>query len=117
MKSSSIANIQSIVCELARHLDLNSLHNLSLTCRQVRANLQMFRDQLVTKTLRCTNEGDEHRVLRKQLSIGTGLSRLSISPDTTVLRRRMTTGKLGKCARDMVSECRRCGVALCRVRL
>jgi hypothetical protein len=116
-KLAFLSNPQSIVCELARHLDLNSLHNLSLTCRQVRANLQSFRHQLVTRTLRCANEGDDHPVLRKQLSIGSGLRRLVVSPDTTVLRRRITTGKLGKCARDMVCECRKCGTAICRVSL
>ena len=28
---------------------------------------------------------------------------------------RMTRGKVGKCARDMVGECRRCSKVVCRV--
>lgn len=28
---------------------------------------------------------------------------------------RMTRGKVGRCARDMVSECRRCSKTVCRV--
>jgi hypothetical protein len=29
--------------------------------------------------------------------------------------RQLTTGKVGECARDMVAECQRCGLVVCRV--
>ncbi|KAI9711374.1 MAG: hypothetical protein M1812_007223 [Candelaria pacifica] len=45
-----------VVIQLAQSLDLNTLHALSITCRQFRANLLPFRRQLVTQTLRCVNE-------------------------------------------------------------
>jgi hypothetical protein len=28
---------------------------------------------------------------------------------------RMTSGKVSKCARDLVADCRRCGLVVCRV--
>ncbi len=29
--------------------------------------------------------------------------------------RGLTSGKVGRCARDMVGECRKCGAVVCRV--
>ncbi|TVY14254.1 hypothetical protein LARI1_G007627 [Lachnellula arida] len=56
-----------VVISIASHLDLNTLDALSLTCRQVRANLLQFRTQLLSTTLRCSNEpiqSDPERTLR-----------------------------------------------------
>ncbi|KAF1836547.1 hypothetical protein BDW02DRAFT_587354 [Decorospora gaudefroyi] len=72
-----------IVRQLAAQLDLNTLDDLSRTCRQFRANLLDYRSQLVKHTLHCCNE-------------------------------KLTTGRVGKCARDMVGECQRCARVVCR---
>lgn len=95
----------SIVVQLAQSLDLNSLHALSRTCRQVRENLLQFNRQLVTRTLRCINEPGQ-------------LQTPKFSRHTTMDLFGMvclTPRKVGACARDMVNECRRCGIPVCRV--
>ncbi|KAF3031503.1 hypothetical protein E8E12_000950 [Didymella heteroderae] len=48
-----------IVRQLAGQLDLNTLHDLSRTCRQFRANLLEYRDQLIRHTLHCCYEDDD----------------------------------------------------------
>ncbi|KAF2133714.1 hypothetical protein P153DRAFT_271934, partial [Dothidotthia symphoricarpi CBS 119687] len=83
-----------IVTQLASHLDLNTLHSLSRACRQFRVNLLDYRQQLVRRTLHCCNED------------GYG----SASGES----RRLTSGKVGLCARDMVGECSRCASVVCR---
>lgn len=108
----------SIVKEIARAIDLNTLYALSSTCRQFHVNLAPFRHQLARETLRCENEYIE--TLAEMLDSG------SVLPDSvkSVIRllshpsgeqTRMTRGKVGKCARDMVDECRRCAKVVCRV--
>ncbi|KAJ5179302.1 hypothetical protein N7492_002512 [Penicillium capsulatum] len=106
-----------IVKEIARAIDLNTLHALARTCRQFHANLSPFRHQLVRETLRCENEYIE--TVSEMLGAGTVLP----SSVKSVLRLlsqgngepgRMTRGKVGKCARDMVGECRRCNKVVCR---
>ena len=99
--------------ELARSLDLNTLHDLSRTCRLFRANLLQFRKQLKAKALRCVND-------QRQVSHD-GPDRAA-SPHQrawqiygySLVRPAMTNGRIGPCARDLVSECRRCGIAVCR---
>jgi hypothetical protein len=89
---------RSIVRQLAGQLDLNSLHDLSRSCRQFRANLLEYRHQLVRHTLHCVNED------------GDGAARsMAKSPF------QLTSGKVGRCARDMVGECQRCAAVVCRV--
>ncbi|KAJ5440807.1 hypothetical protein N7491_003213 [Penicillium cf. griseofulvum] len=107
-----------IVKEIARAIDLNTLYALSSTCRQFHVNLAPFRHQLVKETLRCENEYIE--TLAEMLDSG------SVLPDSvkSVIRllsrpgehRRMTRGKVAKCARDMVDECRRCAKVNCTVK-
>jgi hypothetical protein len=108
--------LHSIVKEIARAIDLNTLYALSSTCRQFHVNLAPFRHQLVKETLRCENEYIE--TLAEMLDSG------SVLPDSvkSVIRllsrpgeSRMTRGKVAKCARDMVGECRRCAKVVCRV--
>lgn len=81
-------------------------------------NLAPYRHQLVRETLRCENEYIE--TLAELLHEG------AVIPDSVksviqLLSRgngdpsRMTRGKVGKCARDMVGECRRCAKVVCRV--
>jgi hypothetical protein len=89
----------SFVAELGPLLDLNSLNNLSQTCRLVRDILLQNRHQLVRRSLRCVNDRSD------------GESDGGIRPV------RMTNGRVAACARDMVSECRRCNVVVCRVGL
>ncbi|OCK79115.1 hypothetical protein K432DRAFT_383360 [Lepidopterella palustris CBS 459.81] len=101
-----------IVSELASLLDLNSLHDLSRTCRQFRANLLQYRNQLVNQSLRCVYEdikpGDK---LADRIRESQQAWRSSGSSSTGG---RLTSGKVGKCARDMVGECQRCGTVVCR---
>ncbi|KAF2753439.1 hypothetical protein EJ05DRAFT_490136 [Pseudovirgaria hyperparasitica] len=101
-----------IVSQLASQIDLNTLHDLSRTCRQFRANLLQYRRQLVTQTLRCANEDQPVNAsladrFRESHSAWVGQSLGSYS-------HRITSGKIGQCARDMVGDCRRCGKIVCR---
>lgn len=110
--------ICSIVSQLASLLDLNSLHNLSRTCRQFRVNLLQFRDQLVTQSLRCSKEDLQRgEALAARLRESRMIWRTSGPEAREWQGHRITSGKVGKCARDMVGECRRCGTIVCRVRL
>ena len=108
----------SIVKEIARGVDLNTLHALSRTCRQFHVNLAPFRQQLVRETLRCENEYIE--TVEELLDAGTALpnsvkSVLRLLSQGSSVSGRMTRGKVGKCARDMVGQCRRCNKIVCRV--
>ena len=94
-----------MVCNLAQHLDLNSLHDLAATCRQFHANLTQYRSQLVKQTLRCSNEPKEDVVAHGQ------------DGRTRGWNGRLTSGRVMRCARDLVAECRRCGTVVCRVRV
>ncbi|KAI9791057.1 MAG: hypothetical protein M1835_000549 [Candelina submexicana] len=100
-----------VVTQLAQSLDLNTLHALSITCRQFRANLLPFRRQLVTQTLRCANEPARDFEHSKVKSSEEPWRKLS---DEHVEKGRLTSGKVGRCARDMVGECRKCGKVVCR---
>lgn len=95
-----------IVRQLAAQLDLNTLDDLSRTCRQFRANLLDYRSQLVKQTLHCCNE--DVNLIEK---VG---SRRQEGRYHLVLEGRLTTGRVGKCARDMVGDCQRCGKVVCR---
>ncbi|KAK8211231.1 hypothetical protein BKA81DRAFT_299974 [Phyllosticta paracitricarpa] len=101
---SAILSCYPIVTQLASLLDLNTLHDLSRTCRQFRANLLQYRNQLVTQSLKCSNEQPPAGSEPRQAPNGAD-GRLG---------ERITSGKIGTCARDMVGECRRCGVVVCR---
>lgn len=106
-------NTSSIVISLAGHLDLNSLHDLSRACRQFRANLLQCRKQLIAQSLRCSKEdGDRSSTHADQLREARLAWRANGRSDYAG---RMTSGKVGKCARDMVGECRNCGTVVCRV--
>lgn len=86
--------MRRVARQLATQLDLNTLDSLSRTCRQLRANLLEYRDQLIKLSLRCENED---------------------APLVPQDYRRLTTGKVSRCARDMVAECQQCGTVVCRV--
>ncbi|TKA70094.1 hypothetical protein B0A55_08024 [Friedmanniomyces simplex] len=102
-----------IVSQLASYLDLNSLHDLSRTCRQFRAHLLQYRAQLIEQSLTCANENSRpaarlghalhasHQIWRAYGTNGVKVGRI-------------TSGKLGACARDLVGPCRRCSKIICR---
>ncbi|KAL1966772.1 hypothetical protein VTN77DRAFT_3969 [Rasamsonia byssochlamydoides] len=106
-----------VVKQIARSVDLNTLDALSRTCRQFRTNLLPFRHQLIKETLRCENEYVQtvSDLLSEGAAIPDSLKHVIqlMSPDTSEARR-LTSGKIGKCARDMVAECRRCSRVVCR---
>lgn len=89
-----------IVTLITRNIDLNTLHALSRTGRQVRENLIQYRSQLIHQTLRCSNDS----------STGSNLDFATFRNKTDAL----VSGRIGPCARDMVSDCRRCGKITCR---
>lgn len=108
-------NSSSIVISLAGHLDLNSLHDLSRTCRQFRANLLQCRKQLVAQSLRCSKEDED-----RSSTLADRLREARLAWRTnggSSYAGRITSGKVGKCARDFVAECRSCGTVVCRVSL
>jgi hypothetical protein len=98
--------MNSIVRQLASQLDLNTLHYLSRTCRQFRANLLEYRQEFVKHKLHCCNEQDD---AAKPVSPPQE-ARLRLSSS-----RQLTCGRVGRCVCNMVGECQRCGVAVCRV--
>ena len=131
----------SIARSLASHLDLNDLHALSRTCRQFRANLIQYSAQLSSHSLRCTL--DAQPLLADILALyhaapdGDFSLDLSIAPDDVrraildalpenapvqlpdpaaagSYPRLLLSTKIGKCARDLVGECRKCGTIVCR---
>ncbi|KAK4219604.1 hypothetical protein QBC37DRAFT_409328 [Rhypophila decipiens] len=99
-----------IIMSVAAHIDLNTLDNLSRTCRQIREGLLQYRKMLLISTLHCSNE------------------HLPVDPEETLRYRARAmnwfymedagrtsyAGKSGKCARDLVAGCRRCGTVVCR---
>lgn len=103
----------SIVMAVAASIDLNTLDNLSRTCRQIRQGLLQYRTMLLVSTMHCINE------------------QVPVDPEDTFRYRARASnwyymqdagkssynGKSGRCARDMVAGCRRCGVVVCRVSL
>lgn len=94
-------NSSRIVIPLARHLDLNSLHDLSRTCRQFRANLLQCRKQLIAQSLRCSKEDDD-----RSSTLADRLREARLAWRTnggSSYAGRITSGKVGKCARDFVS--------------
>ena len=96
---------------IASSIDLNTLDNLSRTCRQIREGLLQYRKMLLVSTLRCTNESltvDPEDTLRYRARAGNWHYMQDMA-------RASYNGKSGRCARDLVGGCRRCGTAVCRV--
>jgi hypothetical protein len=108
-----LTNHHSIVSQLACMLDLNTLHDLSRTCRQFRANLFQYRTMLKTLTLCCENESPDPTGTLVEGGQGLTAAQLYSQPKRSG---RFTSGKIGPCARDMVGECRKCSMLVCRVR-
>ncbi|KAI0855231.1 hypothetical protein F4860DRAFT_507617 [Xylaria cubensis] len=90
-----------IVSAIVSWLDLNTLDNLSRTCRQIRENLLQYRRPLVTRTLHCYKEQpplepEDNEMNWYYMTVNESYKRK------------------GSCARDMVAECRRCARPVCR---
>lgn len=103
--------LHRIVILLTRSVDLNTLHSLSMTCREVHSSLLAFRKQLVKETLRCRNEVIDS-------IISNSSSQLSNNNWGGLLPNRngsLNWGKVGCCARDLVDKCQRCDEYVCRV--
>lgn len=103
-----------------RHIDLNTLDSLARTSYLIHEGLIGYRSSLVKATLHCVNDDepiDPESTLRYRARAGNHY----FDFDPSILRNSHSylpyNGKSGECARDLVSECRRCGVAVCRVRL
>jgi hypothetical protein len=107
-----LTKCHSIVSQLASLLDLNTLHDLSRTCRQFRANLLQYRIMLKTLTLRCANEAPDPTAMSDVENHNASVSNMHRTKKTSG---RFTSGKIGPCARDMVGECRKCSEIVCRV--
>lgn len=99
---------------LASYMDLTTLSDLSQTCRQVRANLMQYRSLLITKSLRCENE-DTSPAARLGNALHASHAVWTAYGQTGLKVGRITSGKVGACARDMVADCRKCGRIICRV--
>ena len=102
-----------IAVEIASHIDIVTLDSLARTCRAARAGLLLNRKALLASTLRCHQ--DEVPVDSKDTF------RYRARASSWFLQRRPASqtqgfnGKSGQCARDMVSECRKCSKVICRV--
>ncbi|KAK3326355.1 hypothetical protein B0H66DRAFT_550738 [Apodospora peruviana] len=99
-----------IIMSVAASIDLNTLDNLSRTCRQVRANLLQYRAMLVVSTLHCSNEHlpvDPEETLRYRARAQNWFYMEEAGRTSYI-------GKSGQCARDLVDGCRRCGMVVCR---
>jgi hypothetical protein len=98
---------------VAAHIDLNTLDNLARTCRRVRQDLLQYRKMLLVSTQHCCNEDlpvDKDEILRYRARAANWFYMQDLSHTSSGYR-----GKTGQCARDLVSECRRCGTVVCRV--
>ncbi|KAL2866639.1 uncharacterized protein BJX67DRAFT_355372 [Aspergillus lucknowensis] len=114
---SAALNCYPIAKEIARSIDLNTLHALSGTCRQIYANLAPYRQQLAKQTLRCENEYIEtlSDMLRSDTAIPESVkSVIRLLSRSAMSSGQLTSGKVSKCARDMVAECRGCAKIVCR---
>jgi hypothetical protein len=124
-------NCFSVAIQLASHVDLNTLHALSLTSHLIRSSLLQSRTQLRARTLRCINDVQSHRGIlggaRRAADDASGTTarigaRLREQGMTTasgsydlMSALRMTSGRVGPCARDLVGSCRKCANVVCRV--
>ncbi|KAL7810307.1 hypothetical protein V8C44DRAFT_332899 [Trichoderma aethiopicum] len=97
-----------IVVGIVSHIDLNTLDALARTCRLIHDGLIQYRTSLMAATLRCSREAvpvDPEQTLRY---------RARASDWNYMDDGRNYSGKAGSCARDLVTECRRCADVICR---
>lgn len=106
--------LSRVISTIASYVDTTTLHELSRTCRQFRANLLEHRATLIDQTLRCTNE-NANPALRLGDALQASFQQWTDYARTGEKVGRVSGGKVGACARDMVGACRKCGVVVCRV--
>ncbi|PTB68517.1 hypothetical protein BBK36DRAFT_48798 [Trichoderma citrinoviride] len=97
-----------IVVGIVSHIDLNTLDALARSCRLIHDGLIQYRTSLMAATLRCSREAvpvDPEQTLRY---------RARASDWNYMDDGRNHNGKAGSCARDLVTECRRCADVICR---
>ncbi|EGY13409.1 hypothetical protein VD0002_g405 [Verticillium dahliae] len=105
-----------IVESVVQHIDLNTLDSLSRTSYLIHEGLIQYRSSLLKATIRCINSEepvDPESTLRFRARAGNHY----FETDPRSLRAGSYlpyNGKSGQCARDLVSECRLCGVPVCR---
>lgn len=120
----------SIAERLAEYLDLTDLDSLSSTCRAVRESLIQFAHQLKQHSLKCTFEHDEKEEetdytlalqlsLEDELTLGSGNGpafpvNIYSNSQPSWQSALGLSGKISRCARDLVAPCRRCGTVVCR---
>ncbi|KAK3685840.1 hypothetical protein B0T22DRAFT_231943 [Podospora appendiculata] len=100
-----------VILSVASSIDLNTLDNLARTCRQIRAGLLQYRTALLVSTMHCSNEHlpvDPEETIRYRARASNWFYMQDAS------RSSYHCGKSGQCARDLVAECRRCGIVVCR---
>ncbi|KAG5966096.1 hypothetical protein E4U57_003003 [Claviceps arundinis] len=97
-----------IIASIVSSIDLNTLDALARSCRSVHHGLIQYRSVLLTSTLHCRNENIS--VNAEDFS----RYRAQASGRHYMENGRGYHGKSGRCARDMVDECRKCGDVICR---
>ncbi|KAG5952528.1 hypothetical protein E4U53_000661 [Claviceps sorghi] len=97
-----------IIASIVSSIDLNTLDALARSCRSVHNGLIQYRSVLLTLTLHCRNEKNSVNT-EELLRYRARASNWHYMEDG-----RSYNGKSGRCARDMVDECRKCGDVICR---
>lgn len=126
----STNHASSVAERLAQYLDLTDLDSLSSTCRLVRESLIQFAHQLKQHSLRCAfeveeKESEDDYTLALQLSLEDELTLGASSGPAFPVNIYSNTpptwqsslglsGKVSRCARDLVAPCRKCGTVVCR---
>ncbi|KAK4066710.1 hypothetical protein Trihar35433_7137 [Trichoderma harzianum] len=98
-----------VVFGIVSHIDLNTLDALARSCRVIHDGLIQYRASLMGATLRCSKEAvpvDPEQTLRYRARASDWNYGMEDS--------RNYNGKAGSCARDLVTECRRCADIICR---
>ncbi|UKZ48488.1 hypothetical protein TrVGV298_002713 [Trichoderma virens] len=98
-----------IVFGIVSNIDLNTLDALARSSRVIHDGLIQYRESLKCATLRCSNNDlpvDPEQTLRYRARAG--------SWNYGMEDGRNSNAKAGPCARDLVTECRRCADIICR---
>ncbi|PHH64233.1 hypothetical protein CDD81_4847 [Ophiocordyceps australis] len=97
-----------IVKAIVASIDLNTLDALARTCRSVHSVLIQYRSILLVSTLRCSRDAAPTNCQEPFRY------RARASNWSCIDNQAGCHAKASDCARDMVSECRKCGDVICR---
>ncbi|KAH6690597.1 hypothetical protein F5X68DRAFT_71174 [Plectosphaerella plurivora] len=106
-----------VIESLVRHIDLNTLDSLARTSHLIHQALVQCKGSLIKATLHCVNSEepvDRDYTLRNRARAGVHDFNWEGTPLRSSNSYLPYNGKSGKCALDLVSECRKCGVPVCR---